>query len=266
MVPSFQQHFALDHAQHLGSSASRCKSHQAGADRFTAVCEASTTWPKLPRVEKKRAILWDNDGVLVDTEKWFFEANRLELAALGVTANWAQFAEINMKQGMSLLSLSGLEGEDLRNLYKRRDARYSELLRTEHLAISGMPELLERMKEHVFSTGIVTASHREHFDIIHGLSGMLAHVDFAIVREDYLKAKPYPDGYLAGIARAGLAARHCIAVEDSPRGITAARAAGLECVFFTPGGVGADHDVGEVFARTGTVQELEVVLRQWLRR
>jgi beta-phosphoglucomutase-like phosphatase (HAD superfamily) len=48
---------------------------------------------------KKRAILWDNDGVLVDTERWFFEANRLELAAMGVTATWAQFEEVNLKHG-----------------------------------------------------------------------------------------------------------------------------------------------------------------------
>ena len=68
----------------------------------------------MPRMEKKRAILWDNDGVLVDTEKWFFEANRLELAAIGVAATWAQFEEVNLKHGVSLLSLSGLEGEDLR--------------------------------------------------------------------------------------------------------------------------------------------------------
>jgi beta-phosphoglucomutase-like phosphatase (HAD superfamily) len=129
-----------------------------------------------------------------------------------------------------------------------------------------MLELLERMKEHFFTMGIVTASHREHFEIIHGLSGMLDRVDFAVVREDYPKAKPCPDCYLAGIERAGLAALDCIAVEDSPRGITAARAAGLECVFFTPGGVGADRDVGEVFARAGSAEELEMALGQWLRK
>ncbi len=217
-------------------------------------------------MEKKRAILWDNDGVLVDTEKWFFEANRLELAAVGVTASWAQFEEINLRNGVSLLSLSGLEGEDLRDLYARRDERYSELLRTEELAIPGMLELLKRMKEHCFTTGIVTSSLREHFDLIHERSGMLAHINFAVVREDYPKAKPHPDGYLAGIKRAGLPARDCIAVEDSPRGIAAARAAGLACVFFTPGGVGAERDVGKVFARAGSAEELELVLGQWLRQ
>jgi HAD superfamily hydrolase (TIGR01509 family) len=228
--------------------------------------QISINWRMMREMELKRAILWDNDGVLVDTEKWFFEANRLELAAIGVAATWAQFEEINLKRGMSLLSLSGLAGEDLRGLYARRDARYSELLRTEQLAIPGMLELLERMKEHCFTMGIVTVSLREHFDIMHGRSGMLEHVDFAVVREDYLKAKPHPDGYLAGIERTGLAASDCIAVEDSPRGVAAARAAGLECVFFTPGGVGADRDVGDVFARAGSAEELEVVLGHWLRK
>ena len=216
-------------------------------------------------MDTKRAILWDNDGVLVDTERWFFEANRLELAALGVTATWSQFEEINQKRGVSLLSLSGLEGDDLRDLYAKRDARYSELLRTEQLAIPGMLELLKRLRKHVFAMGIVTASRRSHFEIIHGLSGMLEHVDFVVVREDYPQAKPHPDGYLAGIARTGLAASDCIAVEDSPRGVAAARAAGLDCVFFTAGGDGADRDVGNVIARAGSAEELEAELGRWLR-
>ena len=215
-------------------------------------------------MSRRRAILWDNDGVLVDTEKWFFEANRLELAAIGIDATWAQFREINMTRGVSLLSISGLQGEDLRALYERRDARYGELLRTKQLAIPGMLELLERVKQHCLTAGIVTASRREHFDLIHQRSGMLEHVDFTVVREDYPAAKPAPDGYLAGIERTGLAPRDCLAVEDSPRGVAAARAAGLECVLFTPGGIQTGRGVGGVIARAGSAEELEVVLREWL--
>ena len=211
---------------------------------------------------QKKAILWDNDGVLVDTEKWFFEANRQELAELDVTVTWEQFEEINLKHGESLLPLSELEGEELRALFARRDARYSELLRTRDLVIPGMAGLLERMKE-FFAMGIVTASHREHFDIIHTRSGLLEHVEFAVVREDYEKGKPHPDGYLAGLDRMGVEPRDCVAVEDSPRGIAAARAAGMDCVFFTPGGVGKNREVGEVFARAGSAEELAEALAGW---
>jgi HAD superfamily hydrolase (TIGR01509 family) len=181
-----------------------------------------------------------------------------------VTATWAQFEEINLRQGIGLLTLSGFKGDELRALYARRDARYGDLLRTEDLAIPGMRALLERLRAHVFRTGIVTSSLREHFDLIHVRSGMLDHLDFVIVREDYVNTKPHPDGYLAGIERTGLPASECLAVEDSPRGVAAARAAGLECVFFTPGGVGADREIGQVFARAGSVEELEAVLGRWL--
>ena len=64
-------------------------------------------------MNQQKAILWDNDGVLVNTEHWFFEANRRELAALGVKVTWEDFESINLKRGESLLPLSGLEGEEL---------------------------------------------------------------------------------------------------------------------------------------------------------
>ena len=209
-----------------------------------------------------RAILWDNDGVLVDTEKVFFEANRRELETLGVEACWADFEEISLRRGESLLSLSGLHGDDLRALFGRRDSLYSELLTTEEIAIEGMGELLGRL-ESLFRMGIVTSSHREQFEIIHARSGFLRYFEFQVVREDYPLSKPHPDGYLAGIDRIGLPPSRCLAVEDSPRGVAAAKAAGLQVVLFTPGDVGSEREVGKVLARVENTVELEEALHNW---
>lgn len=214
---------------------------------------------------RDRAILWDNDGVLVDTEKVFFEANRRELATLGVEATWADFEAINLRRGESLLSLSGLDGVDLRKLFARRDALYRELLSTEEIAIAGMGELLGRMAPR-FRMGIVTSSRREHFEIIHARSGLLRHFAFHVVREDYHLSKPHPDAYLAGIDRSGLPPDRCLAVEDSPRGVAAAQAAGLQVVFFTPGGVGSEREVGNVLARAESADELEEAVAEWAGR
>jgi HAD superfamily hydrolase (TIGR01509 family) len=137
------------------------------------------------------------------------------------------------------------------------------LLRTEDILVTGMAELLGRLRGEEFAMGIVTSSHREHFDIIHERSGLLSHMDFAVVREDYEQGKPHPGGYLMGIERANAGVECCMAVEDSPRGAAAARAAGLACVFFDPGGAGADREVGVVRAREETVEGLETVLREW---
>ena len=210
-----------------------------------------------------KAILWDNDGVLVDTEKWFFEANRRELARLGVEVTWDDFEAINLRRGESLLPLSGLEGDELRDLYARRDSLYSKLLRSEDTAMPGMEALLDRLRQRGFPMGIVTSCHREHFEIIHAGSGILAHIDFVLVNEDYDRGKPHPDGYLAGRERIGLPPEDCLVVEDSPRGIEAARAAELKSLFFSPGGIGADREVGEVLGRAGTIEELEQAILAW---
>ena len=212
-----------------------------------------------------RAILWDNDGVLVDTEKVFFEANRRELAMLGVEASWADFEEFSLRRGESLLSLSGLDGDELRALYTRRDAVYSELLSTEEIAIAGMSELLGRLAPR-FRMGIVTSSHRQHFEIIHARSGLLRHFAFNVVREDYTLSKPHPDAYLAGIGRTGLPPARCLAVEDSPRGVAAAQAAGLEVVLFAPGGVGLEREMGGVLSRVESADQLGEAVDEWAGR
>lgn len=217
------------------------------------------------RADGERAILWDNDGVLVDTEKVFFEANRRELATLGVEASWADFEEISLRRGESLLSLSGLDGDDLRALFARRDASYSELLSTEEIAIAGMAELLARLAPR-FRMGIVTSSRRKHFEVIHARSGLMRHFRFHVVREDYGRGKPHPDGYLEGIDRTGLPPDRCVAVEDSPRGVASAQAAGLEVVFFAPGGVGSEREVGSVMARVESADALEKALDDWAGR
>jgi len=215
--------------------------------------------------KRQKAILWDNDGVLVDTEGLFFEANRRELAALGVEVSWQDFETINLRRGESLLPLSGLEGDDLSALYARRDALYSELLRSEETAMPGMAALLCRLSARDdLRMGIVTSCHRRHFEIIHDNSGILDHIDFVLVNEDYDRGKPHPDAYLAGIERSGLTSQDILVVEDSPRGIAAARAARLACLFFTPGGVGADREVGAVHARADSVKDLEAAIITWI--
>ena len=69
-----------------------------------------------------------------------------------------------------------------------------------------------------------------HFDIIHQASGLLQYFDFVLAREDYGKSKPDPEPYLAAVARSGVAPERCVAVEDSARGLTAAKAAGIACI------------------------------------
>ena len=65
-----------------------------------------------------KAIFWDNDGVLVETEGIFFRANQETLADLGISLGWEQFEEISLVRGGSVLQLAQKPGTEA--FYKLR--------------------------------------------------------------------------------------------------------------------------------------------------
>jgi HAD superfamily hydrolase (TIGR01509 family) len=178
------------------------------------------------------AILWDNDGVLVDTEGLFFESTRRTLARIGIEFSLEQFLDLSMRQGRSAFELarkSGWGEHQIADLKNERDLLYSEMLRKQARVLPGVPETL-RMLEGRMRMAVVTSSQRQHFDAVHADSGLMGYFEFALTREDYRQTKPSPEPYLLALQRLGMKAERCLAVEDSERGLAAALGAGLRCL------------------------------------
>ena len=179
-----------------------------------------------------KAIFWDNDGVLVDTEHLYFQATKTVLASAGVPLTREQYIDLFLRQGRGAWHLAeeaGVPPSDVDRLRDERDVLYSRLLSEGAHAIDGVESLLADLHGRVIM-GIVTSSKRDHFDLIHRRTGLLRYVDFVVASGDYARAKPHPDPYLKAIAIAGVGAETCMAVEDSERGLQAALAAGLRCM------------------------------------
>ena len=178
------------------------------------------------------AILWDNDGVLVDTECLFFESTRTVLASIGIPLSLPQFLDLSMRQGRSALDLAieqGWEKQEVSTLKRKRDVLYSDMLRNQTRVLPGVAETLQKLHGRM-RMAVVTSSQRQHFDVMHSATGLMRYFEFVLAREDYRETKPNPEPYLLALERLGLMADHCVAVEDSERGLAAARAAGLRCL------------------------------------
>ena len=174
-------------------------------------------------------ILWDNDGVLVDTEGLYFRATQEVLRTVGIHLTADQFKEISLRRGESCLGLAAGRGIEIEQLRAERDRRYAELLGSQSWAIDGAEEVLRSLHGQV-RMGVVTSARRVHFETAHASTGLRQYLDFVLTREDYQHTKPHPEPYLTAMARHDLRPEDCIVVEDSERGLAAATAAGLPCL------------------------------------
>jgi HAD superfamily hydrolase (TIGR01509 family) len=177
------------------------------------------------------AVFWDNDGVLVDTEELYFEATRAVLAQAGFALSAAQYADLGLGQGRSMFDLvrEAIGDEAVERLRGERNARYAQRLAMGVAALDGIETVLAALHGRV-AMGVVTSSNLDHFEIIHQTTGLLRYFDFVLTNRDYVYTKPHPAPYLAALARCGLAPEQCMVIEDSERGLAAARAAGLRCI------------------------------------
>ncbi|WP_431944804.1 HAD family hydrolase [Actinacidiphila sp. bgisy167] len=209
----------------------------------------------------KKYILSDHDGVLVDTEFWYFKSAERALAEAGFTLDKDQYLQ-DMARGSGSWAQAKAAGIEDRTLSRVREARngyYQEYLRTEAIEIEGVVDTLAELSAHI-RMAIVTTAKRADFDIIHEKRQIRQFMDFVIVREDYQLAKPHPEPYLAGLKRFGATREETLVVEDSARGLTSAVAAGIDCAVvhneFTK-----DNDFSQASYRIDSLSELKGILR-----
>jgi HAD superfamily hydrolase (TIGR01509 family) len=209
-----------------------------------------------------KAILWDNDGVLVDTEHLFFCASHETLARVGVELTQKMYVEFVLKQSRGVWHLAaekGIPEPEIARLRAERDALYGQLLREGKTVIAGAEETLDRLYGR-FTMGIVTSSKRDHFEIIHQSTNLLRYFDFVVASGDYTRYKPDPEPYLIALERTGLAKNECIAVEDSERGLAAAIRAGIRCLV-VPNGMTRGSDFSGAYKVLNDVRQVVTEVR-----
>jgi len=178
------------------------------------------------------AVLWDNDGVLVDTEPLYLRANQVILARAGIELTEAVYQDLSLRQGASVFALAeqrGFPREQIDAMRADRDALYSELLDAGVDVLDGVRASLDALHGRV-RMGIVTSSQPIHFERIHRTTGLLDYFEFVLASGDYDRHKPHPDPYLAGATRMAVRPERCLAIEDTERGLLSAVAAGMRCI------------------------------------
>jgi HAD superfamily hydrolase (TIGR01509 family) len=178
------------------------------------------------------AVVFDLDGVLLDSEHVWDEARRQLAAERG--GRWHERASQDM-MGMSSVEWSRYMRDEigLRDPPEEISAevvrRLEEIYRPELPLIEGAVEAVERLAAR-WPLALASSSNRELIDLVLELSGLAPCFRVTVSSEEVARGKPAPDVYLEAARRLGVAPKRCAAVEDSGNGIRSARAAGMRVV------------------------------------
>lgn len=179
-----------------------------------------------------RALVFDFDGLILDTETSEYETVREVYEALGFELpleEWRQRIGTHSRHWLDELEeLAGrLDGRDA--ILEQRRLRHRERILVERV-LPGVERTIEAAVEAGLLLAVASSSSAEWVGGHLARLGLLDHFSELACRAGTVPAKPAPDLYAAVVGALGVAPREAIAFEDSPNGVAAARAADLWCV------------------------------------
>ncbi|MDX9957813.1 MAG: HAD-IA family hydrolase [Spirochaetia bacterium] len=182
-----------------------------------------------------KAILFDVDGVLVDSEPFIAEAASCMFAELyGTAVDPAEFTPfIGTGEARYLGGVAEAHGLqiDVAAAKKRTYELYFEVIRGRVQAVPGAVELVRMLREAGIKSATATSADRVKLDAnLEAIGLQEEDFDSLVCGNDVNRKKPYPDIYLEAARRVGMTPEDCLVIEDATEGVLAAKAAGCLCV------------------------------------
>jgi HAD superfamily hydrolase (TIGR01509 family) len=213
-----------------------------------------------------QAVIFDMDGVIVDSEPLHKETERVTLSPYGISLS---DEELNSYMGTEarVLLANYIERYSLPVPFADLYAVYRKnLIRIFRESVEPIPatlRLIRSLKASGVRLAVGSSSHRDLVELVLEKLGIADAFCAVVTGEDAPRSKPYPDIFIETVRRLGVASGACLVIEDSANGVRAAKAAGLRCLGFrnpTSGG----QDLKEADWIVDSMEAVdESILKKW---
>jgi len=184
-----------------------------------------------------KAIIFDMDGVLVDSEPFHVEIekqqfllNRLPISDEEHRRYMGVASDVMWKEIAKRHSLN-VSVEEITEQNRIESIRFFSGLK-EIPVMPELPELLERLKQKNYPMAVASSSFPEIIELILKRTGLRKYFQVVVSSQEAGKSKPEPDVFLLAAEKLGIDPHDCLVIEDSGNGIKAAKAAGMRCVAY----------------------------------
>ena len=179
-------------------------------------------------MSKKKAIIFDMDGLMIDTEGLYFEVERVLARSYGREVRDETLWKMMGRKSLESMTIFA---EDLeltvspQELLRARDEMFQQKLEKTVLPMKGLSEILDTFHGKL-KLAIATGSPNKFLDIAMRKLDIRNYFNVLQTSDEIVNGKPDPEIYLTAISKLGLVPEECIVLEDSSNGALAAKRAG----------------------------------------
>ena len=212
-------------------------------------------------MNKPQAVIFDMDGVLVDSEPFHVQNEKLMFHKLGLDISDEEHArymgtatDVMWEQIIRERKLSLDVAETTAQTIQQEIPYFQSLDKIDPMP--GLVNLLEKLQKSGIPMAVASSSDKTIIDIILEKSGLRKYFKHAVSSGEIGKSKPEPDVFLHAAKLLGVAPENCLVFEDSKNGIKAAKAAGMVCIGYS-GGNSGHQDQSQADLRISDFNELD---------
>lgn len=186
-------------------------------------------------------VIFDMDGVLIDSEPAYMEMNNKLFAELGINleeSNYHELVGMSSVKMWTMLKKNFNLNNEVQELINLEKSRMFEILNSDRVSqpIDGIINLLSLLKEKNFILCVASSSAKKNIELVLKKHNLYKFFDYIVSGEEVEHGKPSPDIFLNAANKFNVPIDKCFVIEDSANGVIAAKSAGMKCIGFKNNG------------------------------
>jgi beta-phosphoglucomutase len=178
------------------------------------------------------AVIWDLDGVIIDSGEDHRKAWQLLAKETGVTFSDSTFWNTFGRRNADIIPMvwGNIPPTLIQELADRKEVYYREYIRKDAVALPGAIELLSALREAGYKQALASSAPMANIEVVNEVLGLHRYLDALVSGESVPHGKPAPDVFLKAAETLGIAPGNSLVIEDAVHGVEAAHAGGMRCI------------------------------------
>lgn len=185
---------------------------------------------------KSTAIIWDMDGVIVDTAPYHFKSWRYVFRKRGIDFTEADFKRKFGQRNDAIIRStigSNIADNEMEAIAREKEEYFRRIVWDNVKPLPGATELIKTLAEQGFKMAVASSAPPENIQLLLGSLGITGYFQQVVSGREVTESKPSPQIFLLAAKKLGVARENCIVIEDAIAGVAAAKKAGMFCIAVT---------------------------------